>query len=56
LRTTELWPPIAADAQASLHDLRALSRQFVAVGRARIRCDHGLTMGVVGAELAYSHE
>jgi pimeloyl-ACP methyl ester carboxylesterase len=26
LRTTELWPPILADAQASLGDLRALSR------------------------------
>jgi pimeloyl-ACP methyl ester carboxylesterase len=26
LRTTELWPPIVADAQASAHDLRALSR------------------------------
>lgn len=26
LRTTELWPPIVADAEASLRDLRALSR------------------------------
>jgi pimeloyl-ACP methyl ester carboxylesterase len=26
LRTTELWPPIIADAKASLGDLRALSR------------------------------
>jgi pimeloyl-ACP methyl ester carboxylesterase len=26
LRTTELWPPIIADAEASLSDLRALSR------------------------------
>jgi pimeloyl-ACP methyl ester carboxylesterase len=26
LRTAELWPPIIADAEASLGDLRALSR------------------------------
>jgi pimeloyl-ACP methyl ester carboxylesterase len=26
LRVTELWPPIVADAEASLHDLRALSK------------------------------
>ena len=26
LRATELWPPIIADAEASLDDLRALSR------------------------------
>ena len=26
LRTTDLWPPMIADAQASLGDLRALSR------------------------------
>jgi hypothetical protein len=26
LRTTPLWPPIVADARATLHDLRALSR------------------------------
>jgi pimeloyl-ACP methyl ester carboxylesterase len=26
LRTTELWPPIVGDAEASLRDLRALSR------------------------------
>jgi pimeloyl-ACP methyl ester carboxylesterase len=34
-RSTELWPPIITDAQASLHDLRALSRYAFSPGRFR---------------------
>jgi pimeloyl-ACP methyl ester carboxylesterase len=35
LRSTELWPPIIADAEASLRDLRALSRYDFLPGRFR---------------------
>ena len=35
LRATELWPPIVADAKASLHDLCALSRYDFRAGRFR---------------------
>ncbi|HYI81688.1 MAG TPA: hypothetical protein VEX11_00590, partial [Acetobacteraceae bacterium] len=35
LRATELWPPIVADAKASLGDLRALSRYDFSADRFR---------------------
>jgi pimeloyl-ACP methyl ester carboxylesterase len=35
LRATELWPPIIADAEASLGDLRALSRYDFSAERFR---------------------
>ena len=35
LRETELWPPIVADAEATMGDLRALSRYAFDVGRFR---------------------
>ncbi|HEX2137574.1 MAG TPA: alpha/beta hydrolase [Microvirga sp.] len=35
LRATELWPPIMADAEASLHDVRALSRYHFEADRFR---------------------
>jgi pimeloyl-ACP methyl ester carboxylesterase len=46
LRTTELWPPMIADAEASLSDLRALSRyDFQAEGFRELRVPVLLQIG-----------